>query len=416
MATKNFTQFSTTTLTTGDYIVGYKADASAELKTTVQSIINLVQDSDNQTLSFNENSKDLTITSGNTVSLSALVDSSVDTGVRALTGNWQDTYTTVQNNSASWEESADITAITTTVASNSGNWNQAYNVATTYQQASGFWQAASTITSLASANTILAGGNTRTSNITIGTNDPYHLGLETDNTARVTILSSGDVGIGTTIAETQSPVIESIINGNFSDLTGLNPRGGGWFDGVPAGWIGNTSFFTIFSQGSNYVANISTLASGSGSSSFRQRMGVLKTTSNVVLTFDYAAAGFSNGTLNAAIYDSNFNVLATNSYTNAYGTYTLSASSVPADTEIIVGFWRTAGTPALDNVSITSKAVNSFLTVNGGISASEKIFSADKQVVTTSITNVPGVSAITTILAVSALPVTQEPGVLYILV
>ena len=52
---------------------------------------------------------------------------------QGASGNWQSAYTTVQTNSASWEESADITAITTTVASNSSNWNNAYNTGTVYQ-------------------------------------------------------------------------------------------------------------------------------------------------------------------------------------------------------------------------------------------------------------------------------------------
>jgi hypothetical protein len=68
MATKNFTQFSTTTLTSGDYIVGYKQDGSAELKATVKQIIDLVQDSDNQTLSYDNGN--LSISSGNSVALS----------------------------------------------------------------------------------------------------------------------------------------------------------------------------------------------------------------------------------------------------------------------------------------------------------------------------------------------------------
>ena len=47
------------------------------------------------TLTFDEATKDLTISNGNTVSLSALVDSNgIDTEVRSLTSNWQNTYTT----------------------------------------------------------------------------------------------------------------------------------------------------------------------------------------------------------------------------------------------------------------------------------------------------------------------------------
>lgn len=87
MATKNFTEFNTATpLTTSDYIVGYNAAGTAEIKTQVQSILNLKNDSDAQTLSFNENNKNLTISSGNTVSLSAFVesDSTIAVGASAV--------------------------------------------------------------------------------------------------------------------------------------------------------------------------------------------------------------------------------------------------------------------------------------------------------------------------------------------
>lgn len=72
MATKNFTQFNTASpLLTSDYIVGYNAAGTAELKTTVKQIVDLVGETDSQTLSFNEATKDLSISYGNTVSLSA---------------------------------------------------------------------------------------------------------------------------------------------------------------------------------------------------------------------------------------------------------------------------------------------------------------------------------------------------------
>lgn len=131
MATKNFTQFSTAApLTTGDYVVGYKQDGSAEFKATVQQIVDLVGEIDSQTLSFNEGTKDLSITNGNTVSLSALVDSSVDTGVRALTSNWESTYTNVQSNSGDWNyQGTDIKSLTS-------NWESTY---TTYNNNSGYY-------------------------------------------------------------------------------------------------------------------------------------------------------------------------------------------------------------------------------------------------------------------------------------
>ena len=73
MAAKNFTQFSTATpLTTGDYLVGYKQDGSVELKTTVKQIVDLIGETDSQTLFYNVSAQSLSITSGNTVSLSSL--------------------------------------------------------------------------------------------------------------------------------------------------------------------------------------------------------------------------------------------------------------------------------------------------------------------------------------------------------
>lgn len=45
-------------------------------------------------------------------------------------------------------------------------------------------------------NVIVDGGNTNTANITIGTNDNYHLNLETAGSTRMIITSSGNVGIG----------------------------------------------------------------------------------------------------------------------------------------------------------------------------------------------------------------------------
>ena len=66
----------------------------------------LTSETDSQTLSFDDVNKNLSISNGNTISLSALVDSSMDTGVRSLTGEWEDTSTIVQNNSASWGSTA----------------------------------------------------------------------------------------------------------------------------------------------------------------------------------------------------------------------------------------------------------------------------------------------------------------------
>jgi hypothetical protein len=63
-------------LLTSDYIVGYKQDASTEYRATVKTLIDTVQAVQvvPQELSFNSGNNNLSITQGNTVSLSSLVD------------------------------------------------------------------------------------------------------------------------------------------------------------------------------------------------------------------------------------------------------------------------------------------------------------------------------------------------------
>lgn len=81
----------------------------------------ITSETDSQTLSFDESTKNLSITNGNIISLSALVDAAtIDSEVRALTSVWDSTYSTVQANSASWD------SVYSTVNSNS-----ATNVKTT---------------------------------------------------------------------------------------------------------------------------------------------------------------------------------------------------------------------------------------------------------------------------------------------
>jgi hypothetical protein len=72
----------------------------------------LTSETDSQTLSFNESTKGLSISNGNTVSLSALVDTTAtDTGVRSITSNWENTFSTVQSNSSSWQTGYDYGTI-----------------------------------------------------------------------------------------------------------------------------------------------------------------------------------------------------------------------------------------------------------------------------------------------------------------
>ena len=89
-----------------------------------------------------------------------------------------------------------------TVQSNSAtNWNYQ---GTDIKALTSSWVGGNSVYSnvrAASANYILDGGNTKGSNLLIGTNDNFNLALETSGVSRLTILSSGSVGINETSPE-----------------------------------------------------------------------------------------------------------------------------------------------------------------------------------------------------------------------
>jgi hypothetical protein len=157
--------------------------------------------------------------------------------------------------------------------------------------------------------------------------------------------------------------INPAVNSDFSNLNGLTVQTSEWWNGVPTGWSGVNNTFTIYSGlgTNNYVANISQLSTGPSGNSFRQNLGRLPITSDVKLTFTLLNSfpSFGTPTLNAAIYDIDYNNLATGSYTTTTsGTFTLTGNSIPANTNIIVGFWVGANAPALDNVFVENTYTN----------------------------------------------------------
>ena len=105
MATKNFTQFDLRTpLLTSDYIVGYTTNGLAELKTTVQDIINLVPVSDStiiQNASANWNS--------------------VYSNVNQTSARWNSGYSNVNQTSANWN------SVYSNVNQTSARWNSVYS-------------------------------------------------------------------------------------------------------------------------------------------------------------------------------------------------------------------------------------------------------------------------------------------------
>jgi hypothetical protein len=123
----------------------------------------------NQTLSFNSVTANLSISNGNTVSLSALSGSgsagnpAVNSLVISNSANWNNSYTTLTANSANWSN------VYTTNISNSGNWDVAYNVATIYQSASGSFVSNTLLQSTSALLTPLTTTNSLTSQLVLNT-------------------------------------------------------------------------------------------------------------------------------------------------------------------------------------------------------------------------------------------------------
>jgi len=151
----------------------------------------LTSETDSQNLSFNETTKDLSISNGNVVSLSALLDDTgIDTEVRSLSANWQNTFTNFSTNSASYATnttvnnvssqlvlnldfdsyktdvaSATATLLPTTIyQSTSGNWQDVYNTVQTNSASN--WDNSS-VTTYINNNFLPINGGTLTGNLSV---------------------------------------------------------------------------------------------------------------------------------------------------------------------------------------------------------------------------------------------------------
>jgi hypothetical protein len=140
----------------------------------------------------------------------------------------------------------------------------------------------------------------------------------------------------------------NVVNGDFSDLTGMTQGRDAWYGGLPKGWHGSDSVYAIDARrgATPPTCNPSTLGF------LRQNAGVLDKASDVTLTFDVSEPWTAGGALNASILDGNLMQLAAGDFP-AGGKRTLVARNLPAGTSIIIAFQAAKGTPGLDNVALT---------------------------------------------------------------
>ena len=171
----------------------------------------------------------------------------------------------------------------------------------------------------------------------------------------------------------------TITNGDFQDLTGLNPQPGapGWYQGVPAGWsssTGSLNYNVINWSAGNLAANIQTLGPPPPSyAPLYQSAGLLDSAGTVKLSFNILGFSSTYG-MAAGIYSANldgtpvtnFSSLATASYAESSGSLqTLEAFNVTAGTRVGVAFWSWLGAPGVDNVSLVPEPSISTLLLLG---------------------------------------------------
>jgi len=142
------------------------------------SNIFITSETDSQTLAWSDVENLLSITNGNTISLSSLY-----TPFASNSGKYESVFTTVQTNSATtWNyQGTDLRALSanwqdtyTNVQLNSANWNTAYNISTDYQNVSGSFATNTALQSVSSLLTPLTLTNTLTGQLVLDTHfDAY---------------------------------------------------------------------------------------------------------------------------------------------------------------------------------------------------------------------------------------------------
>jgi hypothetical protein len=122
MANQTFVDFDLRTqLLSGDYLVGYKEDGTAELRTKVSDIINLVPRANLTDIQSNSGNWQNTYSTVRSLSTTWAIDDTANLAeIASASGKWNSSFTSVNSNSANW------TGVATTVRAPSGSWNSTY--------------------------------------------------------------------------------------------------------------------------------------------------------------------------------------------------------------------------------------------------------------------------------------------------
>ena len=413
-----------------DWQTGYQyAAAYSSVSSTF-----LTSETDSQTLSFNEATKGLSISNGNTVSLSSLIDNTaIDTGVRSLTSQWNSAYSTVNSNSATiWNyQGTDLKAL-------SGNWQNAYTnlIANSGAYLSAvdlaFWSVSAnwdSVYNTVQANSAIAwnyqgtdlkdlsagwvGGNEAYTNLVANSAaylssvdlsflaasanwDSVYNTVQT-NSAAVWSYQGDDIKA---LSGNWQEAYTNVINNSAAYLSAVDLS----FLSVSGNWdsvynsVANTSatWDSVYSSFSAASSTFLTSETDSQTLSFDESTKDLSISNGNTVSLSALVDGtaIDNGVRAlTSVWDSTYSTVQTNSATtwNYQGT----------DLKDLSANWQNAYT-TVTNSSASWDSVYSNVVANSATN------------VKTAATTVPGTSAITTIVAVSALPVSPDPNTLYI--
>ena len=168
--------------------------------------------------------------------------------------------------------------------------------------------------------------------------------------------------------EYQPPALQgSVVNGDFSDRTGMTSTSSGWFGGFPPGWSGglNAAYAVTVLNGTAY-ANLGELSSAAPFNPIAQNVGTVEATTDVRLTFTLANLQSRSSMVGVAIYGPGRANLGNASFTNA-GTFTHIVKRVAPGTPLEIAFWGVAKTPAMGLTGVRLDYASSVFRWNGGV-------------------------------------------------
>ena len=168
--------------------------------------------------------------------------------------------------------------------------------------------------------------------------------------------------------EYQPPALQgSVVNGDFSDRTGMTSTSSEWFGGFPPGWSGgiNAAYAVLSLNGTAY-ANLGELSSAAPFNPIAQNVGTVEATTDVRLTFTLANLQSGSSMVGVAIYGQDRANLGNASFTNA-GTFTHTVKRVAPGTPLEIAFWGVAKTPAMGLTGVRLDYAASAFRWNGGV-------------------------------------------------